>query len=204
VVFVRNLYSSSLRTDLKKIKEKLKRDVEEFDRAVDGAERARARKADDNIIEGQSEQMVALKKLVKGSYPVDATNPNQIHFPVHTVSMGENPDFSGREAELAKIHELVVKNHTENKPCSIVLHGFGGIGKTETALKFTYQYRDEFDGVFWVSADPEQETETLRTFGNIGRRLALFDSDGILDPQVEAVIEWLETTGIEPHINSSP
>ena len=94
------------------------------------------------------------------------------------------------------MHKLLRQSHIEDRPFSCAITGIGGVGKTETALKFTYKYRASFDAVFWVSADPEHETETLRTFRNIGRRLGLFDSDVLLDPQVEVVLDWLHNEGM--------
>ena len=76
-----------------------------------------------------------------------------------------------------------------------MLHGFGGVGKSETALQFTYRYRLHFDAVFWVSADPAKETEILRTFGAIGRKLLLFDREEVDRAQVEIILNWLQTTG---------
>ncbi|EJT74241.1 hypothetical protein GGTG_08084 [Gaeumannomyces tritici R3-111a-1] len=36
-----------------------------------------------------------------------------------------------------------------------VLNGMGGIGKTQLALNFAYEYRDELDAVFWVEGHDE-------------------------------------------------
>jgi len=122
-------------------------------------------------------------------------NNSHVQFPVESVFIAENSDFTGRRVELDKLHKILVTSHKEDKPLSCAIHGIGGIGKTETALKFLYEYKTDFDAVFWVSADPKQETETLRTFGNIGRRVGLFDTDVVLDPQIEIVLEWLQTEG---------
>ncbi|KAI9732879.1 MAG: hypothetical protein M1834_003819 [Cirrosporium novae-zelandiae] len=188
--FVRNIVSSSLRQNLRRLKDKLKNDVAEFDRAVESAERARARQADDTMLNSQSQLLL----LAHQSHVSQKSNtPQDPKFPIHSVNIAENPDFTGREDELDTLYRLLVESHTEPRPVSCTIHGIGGIGKTSTALKFTYTYREKFDAVFWVSADPEQETETLRTFSNIGRRLGLFDSDVIQESQVEIVLDWLQT-----------
>lgn len=190
-MLVRSLLSSSLRQKLKKLKEKLKEDVSRFDRAVESAERSRSLQADDRILQSQNQLMaIAQQPIVP---PLE--NAPQIRFPIHSVNIAENLDFTGREDELDKLYKLLVESHTEAKPISCGIHGIGGIGKTETALQFTYKYTKKFDAVFWVSADPEQGTETLRTFGNIGRQLGLFNSGDLNDPQVDVVLDWLENEG---------
>ena len=34
-----------------------------------------------------------------------------------------------------------------------VLHGLGGIGKTQIALEYSYRHRNKFDIVYWLRAD---------------------------------------------------
>lgn len=63
------------------------------------------------------------------------------------------------------------------------------------AVMFTYKYRKYFDAVFWVSAYPPKETEVLRTFGAIGRKLGLFKTEEVDQAQVEIILHWLQTAG---------
>ena len=117
-------------------------------------------------------------------------------FPVRSVNIEENKSFTGREADLAKMHKYLIQDHVESRPVSCGLHGIGGVGKTQTALKFLYKYGDDFDAIFWVSADPEKGTEIQRTFGGIGVSLKLFDEDiEIGDQQINQVTQWLITAG---------
>ena len=160
------------------MKAKLANDVTSFEKGVERAERYRSRNAD-----GQNRVMHA---------PNIPTPPN---FPIHSVNMAENHDFVGREKELGSLHDTLVESHAIATPVSCVIHGIGGVGKTQFALKFTYKYRSDFQAVFWISADPEKETEILRTFGAIGRKLRLFDSENIDQTKVVIIVDWLETTG---------
>ena len=160
------------------MKAKIAKDVTSFEKGVERAERYRSRNAD-----GQNRVMHATNILTPSN------------FPIHSVNMGENHDFIGREKELSNLHDTLVESHSIAKPVSCVIHGIGGVGKTQFALKFTYKYRSDFQAVFWISADPEKETEILRTFGAIGRKLRLFDSEDIDQTKVETIVDWLETTG---------
>ena len=160
------------------MKAKIANDVTSFEKGVERAERYRSRSAND-----QSRVSSAIKPLTPSN------------FPIHSVNMGENHDFIGREKELGSLHDTLVKSHTTATPVSCVVHGIGGVGKTQFALKFAYKYKSDFQAVFWINADPEKETEVLRTFGAIGRKLCLFDSEDIDQTKVEIIVSWLETTG---------
>lgn len=51
------------------------------------------------------------------------------------------PQFTGRKSELSKMNSILQKENT------VFLHGFGGIGKSELALKYAEVYKDDFDTV---------------------------------------------------------
>ena len=160
------------------MKVKIGNDVNSFERAVERAERYRSKNADDRNQASRA-----------------TNNPNPPNFPIHSVHMGENHDFVGRENELDTLYDTLVKLHTDAKPRSCVIHGIGGVGKSQFALKFIYKYKSAFQAVFWISADPEKGTEGLRTFGVIGRKLHLFDTEDMDQSKVEMIIDWLETAG---------
>lgn len=120
---------------------------------------------------------------------------DQAQFPVLSVPIAENRDFTGRQKELDTLEEKLILNHRSAGIVSCALNGTAGIGKTQTALKFLYKQLKKFDAIFWVSADPEQKSEIDRTFCNIGLKLKLFKGDRTDDAQIEAVYTWLQTTG---------
>ena len=156
---MRGLVSSSLPQNLKRMKATIEDDVASFEKAVDRAERKRSKKADDQDQASRA-----------------TTNSTSPTFPIHCVNIGESHDFCGRGNELNDLYQALMESHSDAAPVSCVIHGIGGVGKTQTALKFTYKYKSDFEAVFWVSADPEKKTEILRTFGAIGRRLRVFDT----------------------------
>lgn len=81
-----------------------------------------------------------------------------------------NPDFTGREALLGQLHQAL---ETSSKASVLpqTLHGFGGVGKTQLALEFVYQYAEQYDLVWWISA--EQPSLVLASLEELGRRLGL-------------------------------
>lgn len=70
----------------------------------------------------------------------------------------------------------------------------GDIGKTQTALALLCEFRKEYDAVFWASADLEKETEILRSFGAIGRKSRMIDTDDVDQVRLERILEWLKHT----------
>jgi hypothetical protein len=63
-----------------------------------------------------------------------------------------NPSFTGRAALLTALRKSI------NTVTAVVaqpqaLQGLGGVGKTQLAIEYAWQYRTHYDLVFWISAD---------------------------------------------------
>ncbi|KAF2972232.1 hypothetical protein GQX73_g1280 [Xylaria multiplex] len=43
---------------------------------------------------------------------------------------------------------------------SCVIHGIGGVGKTQVALEYTYRHREDYSYIFWVRAESSVELST--------------------------------------------
>lgn len=75
------------------------------------------------------------------------------------------PQFTGRKNELAKMNSILQKENT------VFLHGFGGIGKSELALKYAEVYKDNFDTVVFC----KYENSIKEALLNI--RIANYEND---------------------------
>jgi tetratricopeptide (TPR) repeat protein/transcriptional regulator with XRE-family HTH domain len=73
------------------------------------------------------------------------------HIPYH-----RNPLFTGREEFLLELHRVLVPGTTAAVTQSRVISGLGGIGKTQTALEYTYRYREDYSAVIWLQADSRE------------------------------------------------
>src|SRR5690349_21496582 len=69
------------------------------------------------------------------------------------VPHSRNPHFTGRDGVL----ELIARALDGNEPAhrKQVLHGVGGVGKTQVALEYAYQHRPNYDLVWWFPAQDE-------------------------------------------------
>ena len=82
----------------------------------------------------------------------------------------KNKNFTGRDRELAEIHEALHFSDTLLSVQKIlVLHGLGGIGKTQLAIQYAYSHQKDYTSVWWVNAST---TQTLsESFLGIAQRL---------------------------------
>lgn len=79
-----------------------------------------------------------------------------------------NRNFTGREQVLLHIHEVLQGAAHEH---IAVLHGLGGIGKTQIATQYAYSYAKDYTSVWWVNA---KTTSSLsRDFLKIAQELIL-------------------------------
>src|SRR5579864_1500598 len=107
------------------------------------------------------------------------------------VPFPRNPYFTGRTALLERLHDQLGRASSVALNQSQALSGLGGIGKTQTAIEYSYRYRDEYAAVFWVRA---ASRETLvADFVALARLLDLSEQHAPDQMQaVAAVKHWLE------------
>jgi hypothetical protein len=93
--------------------------------------------------------------------------------------------------------------HGHDSRSAVVLHGLGGIGKTQLAIKYTTQHKERYTAIFWLNATDEDSLKL--SFRGIAQRileeqgrspftiaLARVDLDDKLDQVVTAVNTWLD------------
>lgn len=90
--------------------------------------------------------------------------------------------FTGRKAEILQIGTCIVGCADERRVC--VLHGLGGAGKTQLALKTIERHRDSWKHVVYIDASSKEAIETsLQGYAK---------SKGIGETYEDA-LEWLES-----------
>jgi hypothetical protein len=80
-----------------------------------------------------------------------------------------------------------------------VLHGLGGIGKTQLVITYTHRHKKRYTAIFWI--DASSDDSILLSFNSMARQirrqhpstavLAGIDLEGSPARVVEAVISWL-------------
>ncbi|MDQ6900340.1 MAG: tetratricopeptide repeat-containing protein [Candidatus Dormibacteraeota bacterium] len=93
--------------------------------------------------------------------------------------------FTDREAELAELWAQLQRSRR------VVIHGLGGVGKTQLAICYLDQHRADYpDGCFWLRAD--QATSLIGDLASLAWRLRLPERElPEQELQIEAVLHWL-------------
>lgn len=110
--------------------------------------------------------------------------------PLWQVPFKRNPCFTGREAILARLYAAL---HAKGRASvTQALCGLGGVGKTQTALEYTYRFRDQYQAILWVRA--ETRDLLLADLAALAPLLGVA-SQGESDQSqaVQAVRHWLST-----------
>lgn len=63
--------------------------------------------------------------------------------------MLETPHFVARREELSQMRENLLGDERRRY---VVLHGLGGIGKTQLAIAYAVRHRDDYSAIFWLDA----------------------------------------------------
>ncbi|KAH8596651.1 hypothetical protein B0O99DRAFT_705975 [Bisporella sp. PMI_857] len=108
---------------------------------------------------------------------------------IRTMPPPPNYGFIGREADLAKLYkELSVPGHT------CILSGSGGLGKSATAIQYSYQFEQAYSYIFWVHA--ETPVGCAESYGRIASTLALDGGESTQDLERLILLgrEFLERT----------
>lgn len=82
----------------------------------------------------------------------------------------------------------------------VIIHGLGGVGKTQLAIAYAKRHRAEYSAFFWLNA--KDEDSLRQSFTKVARRvlrehpsasrLDSVDMDGNLDEVVTAMKGWLD------------
>jgi len=106
--------------------------------------------------------------------------------PVWNVPSQRNPNFTGREEVLTELHEQFKAGSVKQ-----IIHGLGGVGKSQIAAEFCYRNGADYDVVWWLHA--EEESSLIADFTALATALDLPEKDaeeqGVV---IRAVRQWLE------------
>lgn len=87
-----------------------------------------------------------------------------------TFSLSDAPEiqqFVAREKELAEMREKLMSDGSRR---TVVLHGLGGIGKTQTAVAYAKRYRDEYSAIFWLNI--KDKVSIQQSFTKVARQIS--------------------------------
>lgn len=102
-----------------------------------------------------------MNTYANGTSPAEATH-------VWNVPRGRNPDFMGRDAVLASLRQSLT---TPGAARVQVVHGAGGVGKTQLVAEYAHRHRHNYGLVWWLPA--YDRTALALSFSKLTARLGL-------------------------------
>lgn len=125
-------------------------------------------------------------------------NPFCVNFSLEGVPvLGK---FVARNEEMTKLTEVMLPSltdQTRRKVC--ILHGLGGIGKTQLAIEFARKYRKNYSAIFWIDGSSKEKLkQSIAHLANQLPKHQLFERARVyaqkpleeLDGAVEDVLLW--------------
>ncbi len=116
----------------------------------------------------------------------------EISFPIHYFAHKQkNINFTGRFDEL----RILRRSLGDGKAVAITqaITGLGGVGKTQLALDYSYDHKDEYDLIYWLHADDAISLEDgLLALGALLGLLRL--PTGNRQGGVQTTLAWLRQT----------
>ena len=116
--------------------------------------------------------------------------------PITIGLAGRNVMFTGRDDVLMQLHSILSLDTGDSLAKhrrSCLIHGLGGMGKSQTALEYSYRYRSSYSHICWLRA--ESDTTLKESFLAIVRKLELSPQDATVDMKLENCLRWLESEG---------
>ena len=117
-----------------------------------------------------------------------------IAFSLSNVSEIEH--FVAREEELAEIHRALSADGSRR---TVVLHGLGGIGKTQLTVAYAKRHKDNYSAILWLNIKDEDALK--QSFAEVARqilrehpsasRLSSVDIKKNSDEVINAIKAWL-------------
>jgi Cdc6-like AAA superfamily ATPase len=107
--------------------------------------------------------------------------------------------FVGRSKEIQTLKSFFLPVKDRKRQKILVLHGLGGIGKTQLALEFAKLFRDEFTAVFWINGKTDK-TLKMGLAGIMDRipgnsamiEKAAIGDDETVERAIKAACAWLD------------
>lgn len=105
-----------------------------------------------------------------------------------------------RQQELADIHAVLCSKDHKDSRRTVVLHGLGGIGKTQLAVAYAKRHKTDYSAVFWLNIK-DQDT-VKQSYSRMAKWIGQHCSTAShlnsvaeasnVDDVVTAVKQWLE------------
>lgn len=117
--------------------------------------------------------------------------PSDLHDPTvwDVRQRGRNPHFTGRDEIIEKVRVGLLG---ERRSAVRVLHGPGGVGKTQLALEYAHRFAGQYDLVWWIDAEQVEQVPTR--YAELAARVDVAKPDAGAEINAKYALEYLRTT----------
>jgi tetratricopeptide (TPR) repeat protein len=77
--------------------------------------------------------------------------------PMRLIAQHLSPHFQDPDNKLAAVRETLQSSRSAALIARAALYGMGGLGKTQLALAYSHTWADQYDGVWWFSAETNEQ-----------------------------------------------
>ncbi|KAL4804186.1 hypothetical protein BDV18DRAFT_36312 [Aspergillus unguis] len=92
----------------------------------------------------------AAKAFLEYWQPIVKEETNKFHIPLDLSVAPAIEEFIGREDDLNRLWDYLQPASLQTRKVA-VLHGLGGIGKTQLAMHFARKHQSDFTAIFWLN-----------------------------------------------------
>lgn len=148
--------------------------------------------------EASAERHEELMRLYATLQPLPAQQVARL--PCRCIAFAKNPHYFRRREISDQIEEHLDPKQlcvAKEAKClrSFVLHGLGGVGKTQLVQDFAYRHWDDYQVILWVTAD--EENKIAKEYSDMANNLGVSSTQDQSTSR-KALKRWLETTSTLP------
>jgi tetratricopeptide (TPR) repeat protein len=111
-------------------------------------------------------------------------------FPLWIFPYKQNPFFTGREEILSALHTYFTAHQSAQTHIQVI-QGIDGIGKSQIAIEYIFQHKEEYQAIFWIRADTRRRFRADIT--SLAGRLFLSGSERRNEQMLYAAVQhWLQ------------
>ena len=107
--------------------------------------------------------------------------------------------FVGRDTEITTLAQLMISSKNNMNRKLSLLHGIGGVGKSQLAAEFARRHRENFSAIFWIASSTKEKLR--RSMATLAHKLPQHqiperarsvskDTGKDFDAIVEDVLKW--------------
>ncbi|KAL3485915.1 hypothetical protein BJX62DRAFT_29395 [Aspergillus germanicus] len=139
----------------------------------------------------------AAKSFLEYWEPTAQEEVNKFHIPLDLSAVPAIEEFIGREDELNHLWDYLQPGSSHTRRVA-VLHGLGGIGKTQLAIHFARKHQNDFTAIFWLGGK-DRSALVLSLSSCLPRILGQPVNKRAKDEEAEQrasqVLQWLSVPG---------